>query len=65
MLHKYKRAARSHAELGLGPLAPLCEAIPELACMRGAREPDITNRNRVPEKSSSARTRTLRSRGLT
>lgn len=30
MIHRYKRAARSHAELNLGPLVPLHEAIPEL-----------------------------------
>jgi hypothetical protein len=33
MLHKYKRAARTHAELGLGPLAPLDEAVPELLAL--------------------------------
>lgn len=31
MIHRYKRAARTHAELNLGPLKPLHEAIPELA----------------------------------
>jgi excisionase family DNA binding protein len=31
MIFTYKRAARSFQELGLGPLAPLHEAIPELA----------------------------------
>jgi hypothetical protein len=31
MIHKYKRAARTLAELKLVPLKPLDEAIPELA----------------------------------
>lgn len=31
MINRYRRAARTAAELGLGPLAPLNEAIPELA----------------------------------
>jgi hypothetical protein len=31
MLYKYKRAARTHQERALGPLAPLVLAIPELA----------------------------------
>jgi integrase len=31
MIYKYKRAARTHAELNLGALKPLHEAIPELA----------------------------------
>jgi hypothetical protein len=31
MIHRYKRAARTHAELNLGPLQPLHDAIPELA----------------------------------
>jgi integrase len=31
MIHRYKRAARTHAELNLGPLKPLHEAITELA----------------------------------
>jgi integrase len=30
MLYAYKRQARSYAELALGPLSPLHEAIPEL-----------------------------------
>lgn len=30
MLYRYKRAARTHHELGLGSLVPLDEAIPEL-----------------------------------
>lgn len=30
MIYRYKRAARSHAELNLGPLKPLQDAIPEL-----------------------------------
>jgi integrase len=31
MLYTYKRMARAHEEVNLGPLAPLYEAIPELA----------------------------------
>jgi len=31
MVHTYRRAARSFAELGLGPLRPMDEAIPEIA----------------------------------
>lgn len=31
MIYRYKRAARTHAELELGTFEPLCEAIPELA----------------------------------
>ncbi len=31
MINRYRRAARSATELGLGPLAPLHQAIPELA----------------------------------
>jgi hypothetical protein len=31
MIHRYKRASRTHAELDLGPLKPLHEATPELA----------------------------------
>jgi integrase len=31
MIYRYKRQARTHAELNLGPLRPLYEAIPELA----------------------------------
>lgn len=31
MIYRYKRQARTHAELNLGPLQPLHEAIPELA----------------------------------
>jgi len=30
MINRYRRAARTWAELALGPLAPLDEAIPEL-----------------------------------
>src|SRR5450432_1876935 len=37
MLYKYRRAARTHEELNLGPLTPLCEAIPELAQLAGVR----------------------------
>lgn len=37
MIYKYKRASRQHQELGLGPLAPLCVAIPELSEL-GRRE---------------------------
>jgi integrase len=29
-IHRYRRQARAHEELGLGPLAPLVDAIPEL-----------------------------------
>ncbi|HMI89231.1 MAG TPA: hypothetical protein VK550_34365 [Polyangiaceae bacterium] len=39
MLHKYKRAARSHQELGLGPLCPLNQALPELRDDAAARVP--------------------------
>jgi hypothetical protein len=31
MLYLYRRQARSHSELSLGPYAPLDTAIPELA----------------------------------
>jgi hypothetical protein len=31
MINRYRRAARTAAEIGLGPLAPLVQAIPELA----------------------------------
>ena len=31
MIYRYKRAARTHAELELGTFEPLYEAIPELA----------------------------------
>ena len=37
MVYRYKRAARTAAELGLGWLAPLDEAIPELAEASGCR----------------------------
>ncbi|HOU94326.1 MAG TPA: tyrosine-type recombinase/integrase, partial [Polyangiaceae bacterium] len=37
MINRYKRAARTVADLGLGPFRPLDQAIPEL----GAREPDF------------------------
>ena len=33
MIQRYRRAARTAAELGLGPLRPLFEAIPELAAI--------------------------------
>lgn len=36
MIYRYKRQARTHAESNLGPLAPLHEAIPELA-VHGSR----------------------------
>jgi integrase len=40
MINRYRRAARTWAELGLGPLAPLDEAIPELRSSRAMpREP--------------------------
>ena len=31
MINRYRRRARTHDELGLGPVAPLVDAIPELA----------------------------------
>jgi hypothetical protein len=31
MIYRYKRQARTHAELDLGKLVPLGDAIPELA----------------------------------
>jgi len=37
MIHRYKRAARLAAELRLGELAPLVDAIPELAAAAAAR----------------------------
>src|SRR5882672_3426670 len=37
MVNEYRQAARSAAELNLGPLAPLDEAIPELALL-GAKQ---------------------------
>lgn len=33
MIYEYKRQARTFAELNLGPLKPLCDAIPELAAL--------------------------------
>jgi len=33
MLNRYRRAARSATELGLGPLLPLSVAIPEIAAL--------------------------------
>ena len=37
MINLYRRAARTAAELGLGPLAPLDESIPELAAPEGPK----------------------------
>ena len=31
MIATYRRVARTYRELNLGPLAPLCDGIPELA----------------------------------
>jgi Phage integrase family len=44
MINRYRRAARTAAELGLGPLRPLDEVIPELAGQRsgGAGGPGAT-----------------------
>lgn len=40
MINEYRRQARTHAELRLGVLTPLAEAIPELAAVRN-REPAL------------------------
>ncbi len=39
MINKYRRAARSASELGLGELAPLDQALPELAPKQGGPQP--------------------------
>jgi len=44
MINRYRRAARTVAELGLGELAPLVEAIPELSHERTAASPAATQR---------------------
>ena len=36
MIYLYKRQARTHAEINLGTLKPLYEAIPELAAVTSA-----------------------------
>lgn len=38
MVNRYRRAARSVTELGLGWLAPLCEASPELKGLRSGAD---------------------------
>lgn len=74
MIARYKRAARTHAEANLGPLAPLYEAIPELrnAPVDGRGGPEggprsaaqkspagsVATNSRVPSCSSPSRTRT-------
>jgi integrase len=54
MLYRYKRAARTHQELGLGPLTPLCDAIPELGsdAWTGARILSLHEATAAPRASS-------------
>jgi integrase len=65
MINRYRRAARSAAELGLGPLAPLDAAVPELAARieggpeggpeaRSARQPDQPNPHETSQPSARA-----------
>jgi hypothetical protein len=62
MINRYRRRARTHRELGLGPLAPLVAAIPELAVVahpmgqRVGQKPQRTDgpaifENEIPEES--------------
>lgn len=56
MIYRYKRAARTAAELGLGWLAPLDEAIPELAPKRGQGANGVQTRGpRRPQTSGGRR----------
>jgi integrase len=50
MINRYRRAARSATELGLGPLAPLSSAVPELApsAVQGGPEGGPDGQNRKP-----------------
>lgn len=58
MVHTYRRAARSFAELGLGPLRPMDEAIPEiaeiLAAERAAEQRAAKGAAAEPSTSASA-----------
>jgi integrase len=60
MIYRYKRAARQVAELGLGGLTPLDQAIPELAPAKGSNVPpggnDDSSRRAPPDavEASSA-----------
>ena len=52
MINRYRRAARTWAELGLGSLAPLDEAIPESlrVCLKWAATPPETLRPGMRER---------------
>jgi integrase len=47
MLNRYRRAARSATELGLGPLRPLQLALPELRLPSDYRESTDTGRHQA------------------
>jgi integrase len=51
MINRYRRAARSLSELGLGKLRPLCTAIPEIAAML----PKATRYGRRPSRRAVRR----------
>lgn len=58
MINRYKRISRTFTELGLGRLAPLDEAIPELRGDGGPKSPDegwATERAKKPRTSKKTR----------
>jgi integrase len=52
MINRYRRAARTAAELGLGTLAPLDEAIPELRPKKAPEPPPSPKRNAEDDPGS-------------
>jgi hypothetical protein len=57
MVNRYRRAARAVAELGLGWLAPLCDAIPELKTRRAG----VLGASRLRDLASASQARAFRS----
>jgi integrase len=55
MINRYRRAARTWAELAMGPLAPLDEAIPELRLPHGLPHDGVAEGAEVVRKSAESK----------
>ncbi len=62
MISRYKRAARTVAELGLGTLRPLVDAIPELAALKPKAEKREARASRRRRRADAPRRRAVVSR---